>query len=110
MQYLLPALQFGGVAGIEGIGSGADLAFIDPEGTASGAAIRVTGGTGHSNWLAFTLLLVMPLNIYWFSTRRTRTGKFLVVAITLVEFAALVLTITRLGMVVGLLVVLVLLA
>ena len=110
MQYLLPSLQFTGVEGIEGIGSGADLAFIDPEGTATGAAVRVTGGTGHSNWLAFTLLLVMPLNVYWFTTRKTRIGKALVVAATLMEFAALILTFTRLGMVVGFLVILVLLA
>ncbi len=110
MQYVLPSLQFSGVAGIEGIGSGADLAFVDPEGTASGGAIRVTGGTGHSNWLAFTLLLVMPLNVFWFSTRQTRNGKTLVILVTAVELAALVLTFTRMGIVVGLLVVLVLLA
>ncbi|MBM3290409.1 MAG: O-antigen ligase family protein, partial [Candidatus Hydrogenedentes bacterium] len=110
LQYLMPSLQFTGVAGIEGIGSGADLAFVDPEGTTSGGAVRVTGGTGHSNWLAFTLLLTMPLNVYWYSTRRTRGAKAFVFAITLVELAALVLTFTRLGMIVGLLVVLVMLA
>lgn len=110
LQYLLPSLQFSGIAGIEGIGSGADLAFVDPEGTASGAAVRVTGGTGHSNWLAFTLLLVMPLNIYWFNTRKSRTGKLIVVLATLVELTALVLTFTRLGLAVGLLVVFILLA
>ncbi|MCC6155541.1 MAG: O-antigen ligase family protein [Candidatus Hydrogenedentes bacterium] len=110
MQYLLPIYQFVGVAGIEGIGSGADLAFVDPEGTSSSAAVRVTGGTGHSNWLAFTLLLVMPLNIYWYATRQSRGAKAFVIAITLVQLAALVLTFTRLGLIVGLLIVLVLLA
>jgi len=110
MQYLLPSLQFTGVAGIEGIGAGADLAFVDPEGTQSGAAVRVTGGTGHSNWLAFALLLALPLDVYWYSTRRTRSGRLFVLAIALVQLAALVLTFTRLGMVVGLLVGLVLLA
>jgi O-antigen ligase len=110
MQYLLPSLQFTGVAGIEGIGSGADLAFIDPEGTVAGGAIRVTGGAGHSNWLAFTLLLILPLNVYWYSTRESRNGRLLVIAITLVELAALILTFTRLGMIVGLLIFLVLLA
>lgn len=110
MQYAMPSLQFSGMRGLEGIASGADLAFNDPEGTVSGGAVRVTGGTGHSNWLAFTLLMAMPLNIYWYSTRKTRNGRLFVAAITLVELAALVLTFTRLGIVVGVLVVLVLLA
>ena len=110
MQYFMTSLQFTGIAGIQGIGSGADLAFVDPEGTTSGGAIRVTGGMGHSNWLAFALLLAMPLNIYWYATRRTPKGKVCVAAITLLQLGALVLTFTRLGMVVGLLVLIVLLA
>lgn len=101
MQYFMTSLQFTGVAGIEGIGSGADLAFVDPEGTATGAAIRVTGGTGHSNWLAFTMLLLLPLNAYWWSTRETRFGKMVVAGATLLELTALILTFTRLGLVVG---------
>ncbi|MDZ4858398.1 MAG: O-antigen ligase family protein [Candidatus Hydrogenedentes bacterium] len=110
MQYFMPSLQAAGVAGIEGIGAGTDLAFIDPEGTASGAAIRVTGGTGHSNWLAFTLLLVLPLNVYWYKTRVSSLGRALVAAAILIELAALVLTFTRLGLLVGLIVGFVLLA
>ncbi len=103
-QYFIPSLQVAGVVGIQSIAGGADLAFIDPEGTAAGAAVRVTGGTGHSNWLAFTLLLVLPLNIYWYSTMNRPRGKAFVMLVVLVELAALVLTFTRLSLVVGVIV------
>ncbi|HRI88555.1 MAG TPA: O-antigen ligase family protein [Candidatus Hydrogenedentes bacterium] len=110
LQFALPSLQFTGVAGIEGIGAGADYAFVDPEGTASGAAVRVTGGTGHSNWLAFTMLMVLPLNVYWYATRKSNSGRFFVALVSLIECAALVLTFTRLGLLVGVIVGLILLA
>lgn len=100
-QYFIPRLQVSGVAGIQSIAGGADLAFIDPEGTATGAAVRVTGGTGHSNWLAFTLLLILPLNVYWYGTMKRPRGRVFVLLVTLVELAALVLTFTRLSLVVG---------
>jgi len=107
-QYFIPRFQQAGAAGIESIAAGADLAFIDPEGTVSGAAVRVTGGTGHSNWLAFMLLLVLPLNVYWFATMKRRRGKLLVLAAVAVELAALVMTFTRVSLIVGLLVALLL--
>ncbi|GMU91825.1 MAG: hypothetical protein AMXMBFR4_08830 [Candidatus Hydrogenedentota bacterium] len=100
-QYLTPSLQYAGPAGIGAIGAGQDVAFIDPEGLVGGAAVRVTGGTGHSNWLAFTLLLVLPLNVYWFKVASTRRGKAVVVAAVVLELIALVLTFTRLGLLVG---------
>lgn len=109
-QYFVPRFQQAGVAGIESIAGGADMAFIDPEGTVSGAAVRVTGGTGHSNWLAFMLLLVLPLNVYWYSTMKNARGKLLVLAIVGVELAALVMTFTRVGLIVGLAVALILVA
>lgn len=107
-QYFLPRFQLAGVAGIESIAGGADMAFVDPEGTVTGAAVRVTGGTGHSNWLAFMLLLVLPLNVYWYSTMKSRRGRAFVVAAVLVEVAALVMTFTRVSLVVGILVALIL--
>ncbi|MCL4691542.1 MAG: O-antigen ligase family protein [Candidatus Hydrogenedentes bacterium] len=109
-QYFIPRFQLAGVAGIESIAGGADMAFIDPEGTVSGAAVRVTGGTGHSNWLAFMLLLLLPLNVYWFTTMKSRHGKLLVLAAVGVELAALVLTFTRVSLIVGFVVALILVA
>ncbi|MCC6490538.1 MAG: O-antigen ligase family protein [Candidatus Hydrogenedentes bacterium] len=109
-QYFVPALQAAGETGIQSISEGADVAFIDPEGTATGAAVRVTGGTGHSNWLAFSLLLLLPLNIYWYSTMKRTRGKVLVLLTVLVELSALVLTFTRLSLAVGLVIAFVLLA
>lgn len=100
-QYFIPRFQQGGIAGIQSISGGADLAFVDPEGTVSGAAVRVTGGTGHSNWLAFMLLLVLPLNVYWFSTMKQRRGKLLVLAAVAAELVALVMTFTRVSLVIG---------
>ena len=109
-QYFIPRFQQTGVAGIESIASGADLAFIDPEGTVSGAAVRVTGGTGHSNWLAFMLLLVLPLNVYWYATMKQWRGKWFVLAVVGVELAALVMTFTRVSLVIGLLIAIILVA
>ncbi len=109
-QYFIPRFQLAGVAGIESIAGGADMAFIDPEGTVTGAAVRVTGGTGHSNWLAFMLLLLLPLNVYWFTTMKSRRGKLLVMAAVGVELAALVLTFTRVSLIVGFVVALILVA
>jgi O-antigen ligase len=109
-QYFLPRFQLAGVAGIESIAGGADMAFVDPEGTVTGAAVRVTGGTGHSNWLAFMLLLVLPLNVYWYSTMKSPRGRLFVLAVTGVEMIALVMTFTRVSLVIGLLVALILVA
>lgn len=109
-QYFIPRFQLAGVAGIESIAGGADMAFIDPEGTVTGAAVRVTGGTGHSNWLAFMLLLILPLNVYWFTAMKSRRGKLLVLTAVAVELAALVLTFTRVSLIVGLLIALILVA
>ena len=109
-QYFVPSLQAVGEAGIQSISEGADVAFIDPEGTTTGAAVRVTGGTGHSNWLAFSLLLLLPLNAYWYGTMKRTRGKALVLLSVLLELSALVLTFTRLSLVVGAVIAFVLLA
>ncbi|MFA6239288.1 MAG: O-antigen ligase family protein [Candidatus Hydrogenedentales bacterium] len=103
-QYFLPSLQAGGVSGIQSVAGGGELAYVDPEGVSSGAAVRVSGLTGHSNWLAFALLLMLPLNVYWFSTVKSLRSKTLIVLCALLEIAALVLTFTRLGLLVGLVV------
>ncbi|MBX7257789.1 MAG: O-antigen ligase family protein [Candidatus Hydrogenedentes bacterium] len=103
-QYFVPALQAGGVSGIQSIAGGGEFAYVDPEGLSSGAAVRVSGLTGHSNWLAFALLLMLPLNVYWFSTVKSLRAKLFISLCALLEIAALVLTFTRLGLLVGVLV------
>ena len=110
LQYKLPALQFTSETGLSGVGAGIDKAFVDYEGAGGAAAVRVTGGAGHSNWLALTLLLVLPLNVYWFSKAESTPAKLLALTTVLCELAALVLTFTRLGLVVGLAVALVMIA
>jgi O-antigen ligase len=100
-QYVTPGLQAGGMAGLASVAGGGEMAYVDPEGIASGAAIRVSGLAGHSNWLAFTILLILPLNVYWHSTMKTWKGKTFVAGVVLIELAALVFTFTRLGLVAG---------
>lgn len=104
LQYVTPALQFSGVGGIEGIGSGTDMAYVDPEGLTEGAAVRVTGGTGHSNWLAFALLLILPLNVYCLVAVKSWRARAILTAAILIQLAALILTFTRLGFLVGIVV------
>jgi O-antigen ligase len=101
-QYALPQLQTGGAEGIADIGAGTAGAFIDVEGVRTGAAVRVSATRGHSNWLALALLVILPLNAYWFATARSRVSKVFAGAMVLAELAALVLTFTRTGLVVGL--------
>ncbi|MBN2308396.1 MAG: O-antigen ligase family protein [Candidatus Hydrogenedentes bacterium] len=101
-QYVLPSLQFSGEAGFQGLGAGAQKAYVDYEGVQSGPAIRVSGRAGHSNWLAMALLLILPLNTYWFSTAKSWRGKCVAVVAVLCEVTALILTFTRLGLLVGL--------
>lgn len=109
-QYVMPSLQAGGVSGIQSIAGGGEFAYVDPEGVSSGAAVRVSGLTGHSNWLAFALLLMLPLNVYWYSTVRSLRAKLFIIVCAMLEMGALVLTFTRLGLVVGVVVALALLA
>ncbi len=99
-QYFLPQYQVAGAEAWARLGA-VDAAFIDQESLQGEAAIRVSGRAGHSNWLAMIILLVMPLNLYWFSTTPSRRLKaFLVLGIG-VELMALVLTYTRTGFVIG---------
>jgi O-antigen ligase len=110
LQYMMPSLQFSEASGFAGIGAGAEKAFVDYEGVQSGPAIRVSGRSGHSNWLALALLLILPLNTYWFASAQSRKGKVLASLAVLFEVIALVLTFTRLGLLVGVTVAVVLVA
>jgi len=75
--------------------------IVDTESLEGVSAIRVSGRALHSNWLALLLLCVLPLNAYWFTASKTWQGKLLVGLAVLVELAALVLTFTRTGLLVG---------
>lgn len=100
LQYVTPSLQLGGEAGLAGVASGVEKAYIDYEGVQTGAAVRVTGLAGHSNWLAMAILLILPFTIYFHATRETSRGKLLAWALAGLQMVALVLTFTRLGLVV----------
>ncbi len=100
LQYFVPQYQVAGAEawGLEGL---TDAAYIDPESLEGEPAIRVSGRAGHSTWLATIILLVLPLHLYWLAiTKDTRLKAFLLVAIA-IALTALVLTFTRTGLVVG---------
>lgn len=77
--------------------SGGGGAYVDPESLQGEAAVRVAGQSGHSNWLAMTLILLLPLNAYWFQRTHRRWMKPVIIVATGLELAVLVMTYTRLG-------------
>jgi hypothetical protein len=105
-QYVNPNLQVQGDAGLAAVGAGEEKAYIDSEGIEGGAAVRVSGRTGHSNWLAFTLVMLLPLNVYWLTATKSVRMRMLIGLAVIVELAALVFTFTRMGALVGSIVVL----
>jgi O-antigen ligase len=58
---------------------------------------RITGGLGDSNWLAATVAVVLPLNLFWWWMARGLLARSLVLAITGLQLMALVLSYTRAG-------------
>ncbi|MBI1318275.1 MAG: hypothetical protein GC168_04890 [Candidatus Hydrogenedens sp.] len=96
-QYALPQLQTSALGGI----SGHDAAYVDQESLQGEAAVRVSGQAGHSNWLAFFILLVIPLALYWLHTTKDKRIKGLVLATLGLMLVSLVLTFTRTGLVIG---------
>ncbi|MCC6144261.1 MAG: O-antigen ligase family protein [Candidatus Hydrogenedentes bacterium] len=102
-QYLMPSLQVAqeqAWARMGGAGSWAG-AYIDPESLAGEPAIRVSGRQAHSLWLAMTLLLLLPLHTYWWTTAKTKTMRTLIILMVLLEVVTLVLTFTRTAFLVG---------
>lgn len=98
LQVLLPSMQV--AEAWRTLGS-ADVAFIDQESLQGEAAVRASGTAGHSNWLAMALLLILPLNAYWWGVSKTARLKVFIAAMTGIEVVALVLTYTRTGLVIG---------
>ena len=99
-QYFIPSAQIAGAGDWASVGA-TDSAYIDQESLQGEAAIRVSGRAGHSNWLALILLLILPLNAYWFSLAKTSRMKLFIGFVIFIEVAALVLTFTRTGLVIG---------
>ena len=102
-QYFMPDMQVAGAGAWASVGS-ADSAYIDQESLTGDAAVRVSGRAGHSNWLALIMLLILPLNAYWFSVAKTQRTKLFIAFVLFIEVAALVLTFTRTGLIIGLVV------
>ncbi len=96
MQYFLPSYQVDPTEYIMEFGSksGGLTEVLD-----GGAIItRVEGTLFHSNWLSIFLVTVLPLNLYYWRHHMIPGGKFSVVAIILLQLAALALTFTRMGL------------
>jgi O-antigen ligase len=100
MQYFMPSAQFTGATAWAQLDT-MDGAYIDQESLSGEAAVRVSGRAGHSNWLAMILLVVLPLNYFWFHQCKTRRMRNLVLGIVGMEVLALILTFTRTGFVIG---------
>lgn len=104
VQYAFPAFHLESETAIADIGAGVEGAYVDPESVDSGAAVRVTGRAGHSNWLALIMLIILPLNVYWYEVAKSWKGRAFCVSAVFVEIIALILTFTRTGFLVGLVV------
>ena len=100
-QYAFPRLQVAGAEPWRAVAAQSDSAYIDQESLQGESAIRVSGRAGHSNWLALVLLLILPLNSYWYASARTNRTKLLVLFTVAIEIVTLILTFTRTGLVIG---------
>lgn len=99
-QSFLPQLQDSGPAAWASL-SRVDAAYVDQESLQGEAAIRVSGTAGHSNWLALVLLLILPLNAWWFTQAKSLPHRTFVVLVSALEIVALALTYTRTGLLIG---------
>jgi len=100
VQYVFPTFHFEAVESWMSL-RGMDGAYVDSESLSGEAAIRVSGRAGHSNWLALIVLVVLPLNVYWYQTATTRMMRRLIIACVCLILLALVLTFTRTGLLIG---------
>lgn len=107
LQYFMPSLQvtaseaIAGISGGDGSGGGSDGAFVDTESLQGEAAVRVSGRAGHSNWLAMILLIVLPMYYFWARLAKHASTRLLIRVAVLTGIVALVLTFTRTGAVIG---------
>lgn len=83
-----PALQLGALGGV-----------LDRDSLDGVTIRRITGGLGDSNWLAYTLAAVIPLNLFWWHRVRAIPAAAVVIAIAGLQVLGLVLSYTRAGLV-----------
>lgn len=101
VQYFTPGLHLDVDTAVADMASRTEGAYVELEPLRSGPAVRVSGGAGHSNWLSMIILLILPLNAYWYARSQTWRGKAFALAAVALEIIALVLTFTRAGFLVG---------
>jgi O-antigen ligase len=99
-QVLLPQYQVAGAEAWRTLGA-VDAAYIDQESLQGEAAVRASGRAGHSNWLAMIILLILPLNSYWYAIAKRPLFKNLIVLMVGIQLTTLVLTYTRTGFLIG---------
>jgi hypothetical protein len=81
-----PALKFGALG-----------AVIDHDSLEGVDLRRITGGLGDSNWLAVSVVAVLPLNLFWWRLARGHVARSLVLGVTGLQLLALLLSYTRSG-------------
>lgn len=97
-QYIVPDMQLSGFSWASVSASGA---YVDQESLSGEAAVRVSGQAGHSNWLALMLILLIPLNAFWFAMTQRRWLRIAIVAAVFLQVAVVALTFTRTGFIIG---------
>lgn len=100
-QYLTANVSLDLESALADMGLRAERAYADPEALASGPAVRVSGLTGHSNWLAMVILVLLPLNAYFYRINKSIYVRGLILGALVLELMALILTFTRTGFLVG---------
>ncbi|MBP8131612.1 MAG: O-antigen ligase family protein [Candidatus Hydrogenedentes bacterium] len=98
-QYFVPQLAVAGAEPWRAVTE--DVAYIDQESLSGAPALRVSGRAGHSNWLALVILLILPLNSYWYAIAKSNKLKALILFTVAIEVVTLVLTFTRTGLIIG---------
>jgi hypothetical protein len=97
MEHFLPGLQL--ESDDPALRDGAVGAVLDHDSLEGVELRRITGGLGDSNWLAATIAIVMPLNIFWWRLARGLAGRTLVLLAVGLQSLALVLSYTRAGLI-----------
>lgn len=90
-EFFLPslAIEHGDAAGI-GIGAQIDSGSLD------GVEIkRVTGGLEDANWFGYTLVGVLPVNLYLFHRYATPSARVLILGMAALQSSGVVLSLTR---------------